>query len=1018
MKRLLIVILSVLLLPAGIGAQSNKIIYQKGWIDFNKNDKKDIYEDPSQPIEKRVKDLLSQMTVAEKTCQMATLYGSGRVLRDPLPTTAWKDSLWKDGIGNIDEQHNGLGTFKSEYSFPYGKSVDTRQKVQRWFVEQTRLGIPVDYTNEGIRGLCHDRATMFPAQCGQGATWNKNLIAKIAEVEAKEAVALGYTNIYSPILDIAQDPRWGRVVECYGEDPYLVGSLGKEMIKGLQAQGLVATPKHFAVYSAPVGGRDGGTRTDPHVAYREMRTLYLEPFRMAFQEAGALGVMSSYNDYDGVPVSASNYFLTQILRQEWGFKGYVVSDSEAVEFVHTKHKVAETMEDAVAMVAKAGLNIRTQFTSPADFVLPLRRAIEQGKVSMETINQRVAEILTVKFQMGLFDNPYKGDVKQVEKIVHSKEHQEVSLEAARQSIVLLKNQGNLLPLSKEIKSIALIGPNADEKKELICRYGPANAPITTVYEAFKSYLPNTAVHYSKGCEIVDKRYPLSEILPESLDKEEQQMIDDAVKAAQQSEVVVLVLGGSEVTVREEKSRTDLNLPGRQLDLMKAVQATGKPVVLVLLDGRASTINYAEAYIPAIVHAWFPGEFTGQAITDVLFGDYNPGGKLAVTFPKSVGQIPFAFPFKPGSDVPATSSVSGALYPFGYGLSYTTFAYDKLKITPEKQNASGEINVSFSVKNTGNRKGDEIVQLYIHDEYSSVTTYTKVLRGFDRITLEPGETKQVSFTLTKQDLGLWNINNEFVVEPGTFEVLVGASSQDIRLKGKFEIMPQDTSRAFLLTGASFAVKENSWFEIGCKTLNVKPINRAVSAQAIMHTAMKMFKDSLYTTSELDNIDLFVIMHVHNRDVADTTQLKENYKDYTYEEISNSYSRGYDYVIKRYKADCLALKDNPASKYYGTKEGKSAHIMLCTHWHDARTIYNTAIRKLAARWNLPVVEFDKNIGFTKDVLIDGKQPSIAVASETEKIDGVAYGWHPKRGDHQPIQQKMAQIFVEEVKKVDHE
>jgi len=561
-------------------------IYKDGWIDFNKNGKKDIYEDPSQPLEKRVEDLLSQMSVDEKTCQMATLYGSGRVLKDALPTPAWKDSIWKDGIGNIDEQHNGLGSFKSEYSFPYTKSVDARHTVQRWFVEQTRLGIPVDYTNEGIRGLCHDRATMFPAQCGQGSTWNKDLISKIAEVEAKEAVALGYTNIYSPILDIAQDPRWGRVVECYGEDPYLVGTLGKRMIEGLQSHGLVATPKHFAVYSVPVGGRDGGTRTDPHIAYKEMRTLYLEPFRMAFQEAGALGVMSSYNDYDGEPVTGSHRFLTEILRQEWGFKGYVVSDSEAVEFIHTKHKVAEAMEDVAAMVAKAGLNIRTQFTPPSDFILPLRKALEAGKVSEETINERVREILRVKFYLGLFDNPYKGDGKLAEKIVHSKEHQQVSMDAALQSIVLLKNEGNLLPLSKDIKNIALIGPNADEKKELICRYGPANAPITTVYEGLKALLPNANIRYEKGCEIVDERYPLSEILPEPLNDKEQKMIDDAVKAAAQSDVAILVMGGSELTVREDKSRTDLNLPGRQLDLIKAVQATGKPVVLVMLDGRA------------------------------------------------------------------------------------------------------------------------------------------------------------------------------------------------------------------------------------------------------------------------------------------------------------------------------------------------------------------------------------------------------------------------------------------------
>ena len=719
---------------------------------------------------------------------MATLYGSGRVLKDALPQDNWKTEVWKDGVGNIDEEHNGLGTFKSEYSFPYTKHVDAKHAIQRWFVEETRLGIPVDFTNEGIRGLCHDRATYFPAQCGQGATWNKELIARIGEVEAKEAVALGYTNIYSPILDIAQDPRWGRCVETYGEDPYLVGELGKQMITSLQKHNLVATPKHFAVYSIPVGGRDGKTRTDPHVAPREMRTLYIEPFRMAFQEAGALGVMSSYNDYDGEPITGSYHFLTEILRQEWGFKGYVVSDSEAVEFISSKHKVANTYEDGIAQAVNAGLNIRTHFTPPADFILPLRKAVADGKISQETLDKRVAEILRVKFWLGLFDNPYRGNGKQAEQIVHSKEHQAVSLEAARQSLVLLKNEMNLLPLSKSLRSIAVIGPNADERTQLICRYGPANAPIKTVYQGIKERLPHTEVIYRKGCDIIDPHFPESEVLDFPKTTEEARLMEEAIHAAKQAEVVVMVLGGNELTVREDRSRTSLNLPGRQEELLKAVCATGKPVVLVLLDGRASSINYAAAHVPAILHAWFPGEFCGQAVAEALFGDYNPGGRLAVTFPKSVGQIPFAFPFKPGSDESSSTSVYGALYPFGHGLSYTTFSYGDLKISPLRQGVQGDINISCKIKNTGKIKGDEVVQLYLRDEVSSVTTYTKVLRGFERISLEAGEEQIVHFRLRPQDLGLWDKNMNFRVEPGKFKVMIGSSSTDIRLHGRFEIAP--------------------------------------------------------------------------------------------------------------------------------------------------------------------------------------------------------------------------------------
>lgn len=763
-------------------------IYHKGWIDFNKNGKMDLYENPKAPLEDRVQDLLSQMTLEEKTCQMATLYGSGRVLKDALPQNNWKTEVWKDGIGNIDEEHNGLGAFKSEYSFPYAKHVNAKHTIQRWFVEKTRLGIPVDFTNEGIRGLCHDRATYFPAQCGQGATWNKKLIARIGEVEAKEAVALGYTNIYSPILDIAQDPRWGRCVETYGEDPYLVGELGKQMITSLQKYNLVATPKHFAVYSIPIGGRDGKTRTDPHVAPREMRTLYIEPFRMAFQEAGALGVMSSYNDYDGEPITGSYHFLTEILRQEWGFKGYVVSDSEAVEFISNKHKVADTYEDGIAQAVNAGLNIRTHFTPPADFILPLRKAVDDGKISQETLDKRVAEILRIKFRLGLFDNPYRGNGKQAEQIVHSKEHQAVSLEAARQSLVLLKNETNLLPLSKSIRSIAVIGPNADEQTQLICRYGPANAPIKTVYQGIKELLPHTEVIYKKGCDIIDPHFPESEILDFPKTAEEVQLMEEAIRAAKQAEVVVMVLGGNELTVREDRSRTSLNLPGRQEELLKAVCATGKPIILVMLDGRASSINYAAAHIPAILHAWFPGEFCGQAVAEALFGDYNPGGRLAVTFPKSVGQIPFAFPFKPGSDESSSTSVYGALYPFGHGLSYTTFTYSDLHISPSHQGVQGDIHVSCKIKNTGKIKGDEVVQLYLRDEISSVTTYTKVLRGFERISLKAGEEQTVHFRLRPQDLGLWDKNMNFRVEPGSFKVMLGASSTDIRLHGQFEITP--------------------------------------------------------------------------------------------------------------------------------------------------------------------------------------------------------------------------------------
>lgn len=785
-KNNIIVSFSLLMVPLLLAPQSAtaKGIYHKGWIDFNKNGRMDVFESPSASIDDRVQDLLRQMTMEEKTCQMATLYGSGRVLKDASPTVAWKQEIWKDGIANIDEQANGLGTFGSQISYPYAKSIQNRQAIQRWLVENTRLGIPADFTNEGIRGLNHDRATMFPAQCAQGASWDKELISRIAEAEGKEAVALGYTNIYSPILDLAQDPRWGRVVESYGEDPYLVGELGKRMVIGLQKQGLISTPKHFAVYSVPVGGRDGGTRTDPHVAPCEMRALYMEPFRKVMLEAKPLGVMSSYNDYDGVPITGSPRFLTQILRGEYGFKGYVVSDSEAVEFLLTKHHVAKDEVDAVAQAVNAGLNVRTNFTMPEQFILPLRKAIENGLVSMQTVDSRVADVLRIKFQMGLFDNPYKGDLRQVASVVHSEEHQALALKAALEGIVLLKNENQMLPLSKSLKHIAVIGPNANEVKKLESRYGPANAPIKTVVQGVRDLLPGADVKYAKGCDIIDKYFPESELYDVPLDAEEQKMMDEAVEVARHSDVAIMVLGGNELTVREEYSRTSLNLCGRQQKLLEAVKSTGTPVVLVLVDGRASTINWAQKNIDGIVHAWFPGEFTGTAIAQVLFGDYNPGGKLAVTFPKSVGQVPFAFPMKPGSDSDGRVRVAHALYPFGYGLSYTSFQYGKMQLSRPEISSSDSVRVTCQVTNTGKMDGDEVVQLYIHDDVSSATRYVKELRGFERVHLKAGETKEVGFVLTQQELGFWSNPNgkeQFVVEPGSFTLMIGSSSEDIRLK---------------------------------------------------------------------------------------------------------------------------------------------------------------------------------------------------------------------------------------------
>ena len=680
----------------------------------------DIFENPKMPIEARVNNLLQQMTIEEKTCQMTTLYGSGRILKDDLPTAEWKTRVWKDGIGNIDEEHNGVGTPLKPFITDARKHVEALHEIQRWFVEETRLGIPVDFSNEGIHGLCHYQATYFPAQCGQGATWNRDLIRRIADIEATEADILGYTNIYSPILDIA---------------------------------------------------------TDPHITEQALHELYLEPFRRAVQEGGALGIMSSYNDYNGEPISGSYYFLTELLRNEFGFRGYVVSDSEALEYLYNKHRVAADYEDAAALAVNAGLNIRTNFTQPETYIEPLRKAVQDGKISEETLNRRVAEILRVKFWLGLFDNPYRGNAAEAGKTIRNAEAQKVSLEVARQSLVLLKNDCDLLPLSKSLQKIAVIGLNANEKADFVSRYGARGANIITVYEAIRHLIPDAEVGYAKGCDLLDTHFPESELMRFPLSKEEKADRDAAVALAKEADVAILVLGGNNQIVGESLSRTDLNLPGRQEELLEAIYHTGTPVVLVLLDGRACTINFAARNIPAILHGWYPGEFTGLAVAEALFGDYNPGGHLAITFPKSVGQIPFHFPFKPGSDEKASRSVWGALYPFGHGLSYTTFEYFNLRIQKQEEG----VKVTCEIKNTGTCSGDEVPQLYLHDEVSSVTAYTKVLRGFERIHLEPGETKIVTFMLHPHDFALWGLQHKFIVEPGTFRVMIGRSSQDIKLE---------------------------------------------------------------------------------------------------------------------------------------------------------------------------------------------------------------------------------------------
>ncbi|TKG91633.1 beta-glucosidase [Puteibacter caeruleilacunae] len=800
MKKITVLALCFLLLATNYGFKKieGKRIYKKGWIDLNKNGKKDPYEDPSVAIEDRITNLISLMNIEEKTCQMVTLYGYGRVLRDDLPNEGWKEALWKDGLGAMDEHLNGFQGWgkppmDNPNCWPASNHAKAMNEVQRFFIENTRLGIPVDFTNEGIRGIENYMATNFPTQLAIGQTWNRDLVNKIGDITGKEARILGYTNVYAPILDVGRDQRWGRMEEVYGESPYLVAELGVAMTKGLQKDNQVAaTAKHFAIYANNKGAREGLSRVDPQVAPRETENIHLYPFKRVIREAGLKGVMSSYNDYDGVPIQSSPYYLQDKLRKEYGFKGYVVSDSDAVIYLYNKHKTAKDYKEAVRQSVIAGLNVRCTFRSPDSFVEPLRELIAEGSISEDIINDRVRDVLRVKFEIGLFDHPYIENPAEADEVVDCDAHHEVALQASRESIVLLKNEKQLLPLKKDkIKRIAVCGPNADDAAYALTHYGPLAGKVYTVLGGLKERVGNDVeIVYTKGCELVDANWPDSEILPVEMNADERAEIEKAVAQAKQSDVAVVVVGGSQRTCGENKSRSSLNLPGYQLDLVKAVQATGTPTVVVVISGRPLSINWTSAYVPAIVQSFYPGAYGGLAIADVLLGDYNPGGKLTVTVPKTTGQLPFNFPVKQNAQIDAMgvgglkgkrARVNGALYPFGYGLSYTTFKYTDLQISPRYAKQGESITVSCKVKNTGDVAGDEVVQLYYNDVVSSVTTYEKNLRGFERITLNAGEEKQVSFTVTPDDLSLLNVDMKRVVEDGEFTIMVGASSEDIRLK---------------------------------------------------------------------------------------------------------------------------------------------------------------------------------------------------------------------------------------------
>lgn len=705
-------------------------------------------------IEKQIDEFLRKMTLEEKVGQMTQPGKHG-----------------EDGPSDIENEvrKGRVGSFLNI------TDIKQRNHLQKIAVEQTRLGIPLIFAFDVIHGY----RTIFPVPLAEATSWDIELIERTAEIAAKEARAAGIDWTFSPMIDIARDPRWGRIVEGAGEDPYLGSLIARAKVRGYQGndysdpERLAACLKHFAAYGAVQAGREYNTT---EVSERVLRNVYLPPFKAGVKE-GAATLMSGFNDLDGIPASGNNYILTDILRGEWGFDGFVVSDWRSVKQL-IYHGQAKDEEAAGIIGASAGVDM--EMVSRTYENLP--RLVRQGKFPEEVIDQAVRRILRIKIRAGLFDNPYADEKLGASVMLHP-EHLKIAREMVRSSMVLLKNKGNHLPLSKGVKSIALIGPLADSRKDMLGTWAGIGkeTDVVTVLEGIEQTVASDCiVHYAKGCDVLgDSKEDFAE----------------AIEAARQSEVVIMVMGESVKLNGEGHSRTSLDLPGVQRELIQEIYKTGKPVVVLLFTGRPLTINWVYENIPAILIAWHPGIQAGTGIADVIFGDYNPSGKLTVTFPRNVGQIPIYYNAKntgrpPDAndrwtskyiDVPWTPLIS-----FGYGLSYTVFEYSNLQIAKTKVVLDEPILIKVDVTNTGNRAGQEVVQLYIRDLVGSVTRPVKELKGFKKIFLNPGETKTVTFNLSQDNLKFYDRQMNFVVEPGEFKVWVGPNSAE-GLESGFEIV---------------------------------------------------------------------------------------------------------------------------------------------------------------------------------------------------------------------------------------
>ena len=732
---------------------------------------------PHTGLKSKVKDLLQRMTVEEKVAQLGAIWGPN-ILENGRFSPEKAKPLLREGIGQITRVSGGTRDVKSPR-----EAAKIANEIQRFLLKKTRLGIPAIIHEECLSGFMAYGATAFPQATGMASTWHPELVHKVASTIRRQMRSVGTHQGLSPVLDVVRDPRWGRNEETFGEDPYLVASMAVAYIKGLQGDaldsGVIATPKHFAAHGFSEGGRN---QAPVHVPPREFREVFLFPFEAAIKLADARSLMNAYHDIDGVPCTASRELLTGILRDEWGFKGFVVSDYSSVRMLQTFHHVAVDEKDAAVQALEAGIDI--ELPNIDCYGKPLLEAIREGAISQSTLDTAVSRILEAKFLLGLFENPYV-DIEVVPESFDTAEDRSLALEVARESIVLLKNDG-LLPLSKAVKSIAVIGPNADSTRNLLGDYSYTahlrceedDVPIVSILAGIKKKVSSkTRLHYAKGCE---------------LSGTSKEGFKEALEAARKSDVVVAIVGEksglspSDIS-GEFRDRASLGLPGVQQDLIEALHKTGKPVVVVLVNGRPLSVKWIAENCPAVVEAWLPGEEGGNAVADVLFGDYCPSGRLPTSFPQDAGQIPVNYNRRPSSFGNYVFATSQPLFPFGHGLSYAKFEYSSLAISPGKVGPAGKVAVSCEVKNVGDRKGDEVVQLYIRDEVASVSRPAKELKGFRRITLEPGEKKTVTFHLSMDQLAFYDRHMRFVVEPGTLKVMVGSSSEDIKLTGTFEVV---------------------------------------------------------------------------------------------------------------------------------------------------------------------------------------------------------------------------------------